>query len=171
LAEWHTAQLDLRAIVADAVSSMSQLYKSRGVTLEAKLPAAVAPVQADPDRLMQVMLNLLSNAVKFCDEGTGRVEVRLLERHGSVWVQVEDNGVGISPEDQRVIFEKFRQVGDTLTQKPPGTGLGLAICRQIIAHFGGHLFVESEPGRGSVFSFSLPAVPQSSATAPERVAA
>ncbi|HET9651956.1 MAG TPA: sensor histidine kinase [Usitatibacter sp.] len=171
LAEWHTAQLDLRAIVADAASSMSQLYKSRGVTLETRLPASVAPVQADPDRLMQVMLNLLSNAVKFCDENTGRVEVRLIEKHGSVWVEVEDNGIGISREDQRVIFEKFRQVGDTLTQKPAGTGLGLAICRQIIAHFGGHLFVESEPGRGSVFSFSLPAVPQSSAASREQVAA
>jgi Na+/proline symporter/nitrogen-specific signal transduction histidine kinase len=160
LAEWHTAQLDLRAIVNDAAAAMSQLYKSREVALEAKLPASVAAVQADPDRLMQVMLNLLSNAVKFCDERSGRVEVRLIERHGMVRVEVEDNGIGISPEDQRVIFDKFRQVGDTLTQKPAGTGLGLAICRQIIAHFGGHLSVESELGRGSVFSFSLPAVAQ-----------
>jgi Na+/proline symporter/nitrogen-specific signal transduction histidine kinase len=160
LAEWHTAQLDLRAIVNDAAAAMSQLYKSREVALEAKLPASVAAVQADPDRLMQVMLNLLSNAVKFCDERSGRVEVRLIEKHGMVRVEVEDNGIGISPEDQRVIFDKFRQVGDTLTQKPAGTGLGLAICRQIIAHFGGHLSVESELGRGSVFSFSLPAVAQ-----------
>jgi len=160
LAEWHTAQLDLRAIVNDAAAAMSQLYKSREVALETKLPASVAAVQADPDRLMQVMLNLLSNAVKFCDERSGRVEVRVIEKHGMVCVEVEDNGTGISPEDQRVIFDKFRQVGDTLTQKPAGTGLGLAICRQIIAHFGGHLSVESELGRGSVFSFSLPAVAQ-----------
>ena len=66
------------------------------------------------------------------------------------------NGIGIDREHQAVIFEKFRQVGDTLTDKPAGTGLGLAICRQIIGHFGGRLWVESEPGRGATFSFTLP---------------
>jgi Na+/proline symporter/nitrogen-specific signal transduction histidine kinase len=157
MAEWHTAQLDLRTIVEDAANATSQLYKSRGVALEVRLPASVAAVDADRDRLMQVMLNLLSNAVKFCEEGRGRVEVRLLERDACVCVEVEDNGIGISREDQRVIFDKFRQVGDTLTRKPAGTGLGLAICRQIIAHFGGSLWVESEPGHGSTFGFSLPA--------------
>jgi signal transduction histidine kinase len=69
--------------------------------------------------------------------------------------------VGVSPEHQAVIFEKFRQVGDTLTQKPAGTGLGLAICRQIVERLGGRLWLESEPGRGSVFSFSLPLAPAS----------
>jgi signal transduction histidine kinase len=71
-------------------------------------------------------------------------------------VDVADNGIGVSLDDQRVIFEKFRQVGDTLTQKPQGTGLGLPICRQIIHHFGGRLWVESSPGRGATFSFLLP---------------
>jgi signal transduction histidine kinase len=69
---------------------------------------------------------------------------------------VRDNGPGISDKDQRVIFEKFRQAGDMLTDKPQGTGLGLSISRQIIAHFGGRLWVESEPGKGSTFSFTLP---------------
>jgi signal transduction histidine kinase len=94
--------------------------------------------------------------VKFCPEGTGHVQVRLVEDEASVRIDVIDNGVGISKENLGVIFEKFRQVGDTLTDKPPGTGLGLAICRQIINHFGGRLWVESEPGRGSTFSFTLP---------------
>jgi len=75
---------------------------------------------------------------------------------GTVRVDVEDNGVGIEAEHQAVIFDKFRQVGDTLTQKPAGTGLGLAICREIVAHLGGRLWVRSEPGRGSTFSFTLP---------------
>ena len=87
---------------------------------------------------------------------TGRVEVRLSEGEGKVRVDVEDNGVGIGSEHQTVIFEKFRQVGDTLTQKPAGTGLGLAICRQIVDRLGGRLWVESEAGRGSIFSFTLP---------------
>jgi signal transduction histidine kinase len=118
---------------------------------------------ADRDRLMQVLLNLLSNAAKFCTPGTGRVEVRLTGDARGVRVDVEDNGVGISREDQSLIFEKFRQGGDTLTEKPAGTGLGLAICRRIVGHFGGRLWVESEPGRGSVFSFDLPAAAGSAA--------
>ncbi len=156
MAQWQTAELDLREIVSDAVSATSQIFKSRGVAIEARLPSRVSAVVADRDRVMQVMLNLLSNAMKFCPANTGRVEVRLAEVDGGVRVDVEDNGVGVSREHQAVIFEKFRQVGDTLTQKPAGTGLGLAICRQIVERLGGRLWLESEPGRGSVFSFSLP---------------
>jgi Na+/proline symporter/nitrogen-specific signal transduction histidine kinase len=157
MAEWQTAEIDLREIVADAVGATSQLFKGRSVTVEARLPARVRRVVADRDRVMQVMLNLLSNAVKFCPQDTGRVEVRLQESAHGVRVDVQDNGVGISVEHQTVIFDKFRQVGDMLTQKPAGTGLGLAICREIVAHLGGRLWVESEPGRGSTFSFTLPA--------------
>jgi signal transduction histidine kinase len=115
---------------------------------------------------MQVLLNLLSNAAKFCTPGTGRVEVRLAGDARSVRVDVQDNGVGISSENQALIFEKFRQVGDTLTEKPAGTGLGLAICRRIVGHFGGRLWVESELGRGSVFSFDLPACAAAGQAAP-----
>jgi len=128
------------------------------VTLAASIAPDVPAVLADRDRVMQVMLNLLSNAVKFCSEGSGQVEVRLTQEGGNVRVDVQDNGVGISHEHQGVIFDKFRQVGDTLTDKPAGTGLGLAICRQIIDHFGGRLWVESEPGRGSIFTFTLPQI-------------
>jgi signal transduction histidine kinase len=155
-AEWQTAEVDLNEIVTDAVSATSQLFKSRGVVVEVRAAARVPKVLADRDRVMQVMLNLLSNAVKFCPEGTGRVQVRLSEELGGVRIDVQDNGVGIDREHLGVIFEKFRQVGDTLTEKPAGTGLGLAICRQIIDHFGGRLSVESAPGRGSVFTFTLP---------------
>ena len=95
--------------------------------------------------------------------------MRLSQDGGGARVDVADNGVGISREHQVVIFEKFRQVGDTLTDKPAGTGLGLAICRQIIDHFGGRLWVESEPGRGSVFTFTLPRIAAN--VAPARVAA
>ena len=155
-AEWQTAQLDLNEIVADAVSATSQIFKGRGVSVVTRPAPKLPAVVADRDRLMQVMLNLLSNAVKFSPEKTGKVEVTVSEDPANVRIEVRDNGVGISPEHLGVIFEKFRQVGDTLTEKPPGTGLGLAICRQIIDHFGGKLSVDSEPGRGSVFWFTLP---------------
>jgi signal transduction histidine kinase len=153
---WNTGELDLREVVVEAVNATSPLFRSKGVSIETAMPALVPSVVADRDRLTQVLLNLLSNAVKFCPAGTGRVEVRLEADGGGVRVDVRDNGPGISPEHQAMIFEKFRQVGDTLTQKPSGTGLGLSICRRIIGHFGGRLWVESAPGRGSVFSFVLP---------------
>ena len=169
MAEWRNAEIDLCEIVDDAVSATSQLFKSRGVTVEAVLPQRAPHVIADRDRVMQVLLNLLSNAVKFCPEESGRVQVRLAQSETGVQVDVEDNGVGISREHQAVIFEKFRQVGDTLTQKPAGTGLGLAICREIVARLGGRLWVESEIERGSVFSFTLPVV-QADVAQPRMVA-
>ena len=155
-AEWQNVTLDLREIVADAAETTSQLFKVKNVKLELQLPDAPAPVVADRDRLMQVMLNLLTNSIKFC--ATDRGEVRVTVSHGQdvVRVDVRDNGVGIAPENQELIFEKFRQVGDALTEKPPGTGLGLAICRQIVGHFGGRLWVESAQSMGATFSFSLP---------------
>ena len=166
LAEWQSADVDLAEIVSDAVGSTSQIFKGHGVKVEADLPARVPAVVADRDRVMQVMLNLLSNAVKFSPAGTGRVVVRVEAEGTSVRVDVEDNGVGIGREHQAAIFEKFRQVGDTLTQKPAGTGLGLAICRQIVARLGGRLWVQSEVGRGSVFSFTLPLASQPTAARP-----
>jgi signal transduction histidine kinase len=156
LVEWQPEVLDLREIVGEAINATSALFGTRGVTLRASLAESVPMVRADRDRLMQVLLNLLSNAVKFSPEQKGRVEVRLSSDGREVRVDIEDNGIGISREHQAIIFEKFRQVGDTLTQKPAGTGLGLAICRRIIRHFGGRLSVQSDVGRGSTFTFVLP---------------
>jgi signal transduction histidine kinase len=121
-----------------------------------RTPDRVSVVSADVDRIIQVMLNLLSNAVKFCEPGKGRIEIALLERPGDLRVDVRDNGPGIELQDQEVIFDKFRQVGDTLTDKPHGSGLGLHISRKIVEHFGGRLWVESSRGRGACFSFTLP---------------
>jgi len=155
-AEWHSAELDLNEVIRDAVSTTSQLLRESGASLTLALPPAVPPVHADRDRLMQVMLNLISNAAKFCDPRGGRIEIALRELPEALQVDVRDNGPGIAAGDHELIFEKFRQVGDTLTGKPQGTGLGLPISRQIVEHFGGTLWVDSEPGRGATFSFTLP---------------
>ncbi len=156
--EWHESLVDLREVIEDTVAATSQLFREREVRLETRLPERVPKVVADLDRIVQVVVNLLSNAVKFVESGRGRVEVAVLEDGEFVRVDVRDNGSGISLEDQRIIFDKFRQAGDALTGKPQGSGLGLHISRRIIERFGGRMWVESQPGDGACFSFTLPSV-------------
>jgi Na+/proline symporter/nitrogen-specific signal transduction histidine kinase len=155
-AEWSESAVDMRDVISDTLAAMGQLFKEKNITVTASLPDRVSPVTADLDRMIQVMLNLLSNAAKFCNANEGRIDIALVERDGRLRVDVRDNGRGVSPEHQGEIFSKFHQVGDTLTDKPHGSGLGLYISRQIIEHFGGSLWVESELGRGACFSFTMP---------------
>jgi Na+/proline symporter/signal transduction histidine kinase len=155
-AEWHPGEIDMREVIDDAIAAVSQLFKERGVELGASVPRQVPPIVADRDRLMQVMLNLLSNAAQFCERQDARVNVAVARQDDFLQVDVIDNGIGISEADQEIIFDKFRQVGDTLTRKQKGSGLGLAISREIIQHFGGRMWVKSRPGAGSTFSFTLP---------------
>lgn len=155
-AEWHTSELDVSEVVRDAMEATGQLFREKRVGV-ALSPAGPLPrVKADRDRLMQVLINLLSNAVKFCPTAAGRVEVRISAAPGGVRVDVQDNGPGVAPADHEAVFERFRQLGDTLEPRPAGSGLGLAISRRIIEHFGGRLWVESELGNGATFSFTLP---------------
>ncbi|MPZ42929.1 MAG: histidine kinase [Betaproteobacteria bacterium] len=158
-AEWHHAEVDLREVIEDALAATSRLFDDKNIALNTDLAAEIPPLVVDRDRLVQVLLNLLSNAVKFCEAGSGRVRVSM-QRHGDqVRVDVADNGIGIRPEHRELVFEKFRQLGETTSGRPQGSGLGLAICRQIVNHFGGRMWVESEPGEGSIFSFTLPIAP------------
>ena len=154
--EWQRNQFDLREVIDESLRATSQLFKDNGASVEAHMPAYAPEIVADRDRVTQVMLNLLSNAAKFCVPNEGRVTITLQREQDALRVDVADNGIGISDEDQAVIFDKFRQAGDTLTEKPKGSGLGLAISRQIVEHLGGRLWVVSEPGVGATFSFTLP---------------
>ncbi len=155
-AEWHAVEVDLRQLVEDAAASTAPLLRDHGVRLELELPDQVPALRSDRDRLLQVLLNLLSNAAKFCPPGSGRVRLALSVDDQALRIDVVDNGIGIAAEHHESIFEKFRQVGDTLTDKPQGTGLGLPISRQIVQRLGGRLWVASELGQGAVFSFTLP---------------
>jgi signal transduction histidine kinase/Na+/proline symporter len=167
--EWNLRELDPREVVEHAVSTTRQLFADQRVKLEARVPASVPRVLADRDRLVQVLLNLLSNAAKYGGAPGARVEVSLHVLPDAVRVDVRDEGPGIALSDQERIFQKFRQSGDTTADRPPGTGLGLAISREIIHRFGGRLWVESAPGRGSTFSFTVPTW-HPSRTLPERKA-
>jgi signal transduction histidine kinase len=112
-------------------------------------------LHADRDRLLQVLLNLLSNAVKFVPQGRGHVTVTLRDEPHAATIEVRDNGPGVPREQQQLVFEKFRQGGDA-TNRPQGTGLGLPISRQIVEHYGGRMWLKSEPGQGACFGFELP---------------
>jgi len=155
-AEWVESRVDMKEVISDTLAAMDQLFREKSIRVEARLPDRVSAVTVDLDRMIQVMLNLLSNAAKFCDRANGRIEVALAERNGRLRVDVSDNGRGIRAEDHEAVFGKFHQVGDTLTNKPHGSGLGLYISRQIVEHFGGRMWVESGPGSGARFSFTLP---------------
>lgn len=155
-ADWRGSTLDLKEVIEQSVAATSQLFSAKGGRIELDLPDGLPPILADRDRLIQVMINLLSNAVKFLPPESGWVRVSLRTRAEGIEVSVIDNGPGIALADQQIIFEKFRQVGDSMTEKPAGTGLGLPISRRIVEHFGGRLWVESVPGEGATFRFFLP---------------
>jgi Na+/proline symporter/nitrogen-specific signal transduction histidine kinase len=154
-AEWTSQEVDLSALLDQAVQTTAELFRERGAVVEVHKPDRVPLLRADPDRLLQVVLNLLSNAAKFVPAGRGRVDVRLSLHEGGLRVQVQDNGPGVPPEQQALVFEKFRQGGDA-AYRPQGTGLGLPISRRIVEHFGGRLWLRSEPGQGACFGFDLP---------------
>jgi signal transduction histidine kinase len=156
-AEWSTTEVDMRSLIGEAVKASSGMAEEKGVGLTmAVADAQPMAVRVDRDRVMQVMLNLLSNAVKFAPAGHGEVRISAECDGGWLVVHVADNGEGITADDQQIIFDKFRQGGDRRLGKPQGTGLGLPISAQIVAHFGGRLWVESDPGKGATFSFMLP---------------
>jgi len=157
-AQWQTEPVDLSALVNQAVATMAEMLRERQTTVEVHLPEVAPVLLADPDRLMQVMLNLLSNAAKFVPVPGGRVGVSLRSDDHGVTVAVQDNGPGVTLEQQALIFERFRQGGEA-TNRPQGTGLGLPISRQIVEHFGGRLWLESSPPDGACFLFFLPAAP------------
>jgi Na+/proline symporter/nitrogen-specific signal transduction histidine kinase len=167
-AEWDIVEVDLREVIQESAAAAAQLLAERRAKLRVAMAEEVPPVPADRDRVKQVLLNLLSNAAKFCDEERGRVVVELAIQDGAARVNVRDNGPGIDPEDQEVIFDRFRQSLRGVAERPSGTGLGLPISREIIRHLGGELWVESAPGEGSTFSFTLPLAGTSGAGAPAR---
>ncbi|MBL1178026.1 ATP-binding protein [Pantanalinema sp. GBBB05] len=152
--DWREESLHIEEIIERATAATSALFQAKNLTLVQEIEPDLPTLLGDCDRLIQVVINLLSNAVKFTDEGI--ITCRAVRQQNTIQVSVSDTGGGIAPEDQEKVFEKFKQVGNTLTDKPKGTGLGLPICKQIVEHHGGKIWVESELGQGSTFLFTLP---------------
>jgi len=152
--EWEMEPLSVEEIIDRAAAATTSLFEQRGLELNKEMQQDLPRVPGDRDRLIQTIINLISNAVKFTTQGS--VTCRATVVGNDVEVSVIDTGIGIAREDQGKVFEKFKQIGDTLTDKPKGTGLGLPICKQIVEQHGGRIWVHSEPGQGSTFSFTLP---------------
>jgi signal transduction histidine kinase len=154
--EWSIASLDLKEVIDDAVAGTQQLIHDKNITLDLDTEDHLPPVFGDRDRLVQVLVNLISNAVKFCEPDRGNIRIRLRNQDANLLVQVADNGIGIKSENLKKVFEPFHQIKNPTKGRPVGTGIGLTITKRIIDFHHGRIWVESTPGQGAIFSFTLP---------------
>ena len=153
--ELEPSTFEVSEAVANAMALVRERAQKHAIALGQEVDAALGTIVADERKFKQILLNLLSNAVKFTPDG-GRIDVRAHGNGGDVVVAVHDTGIGIAPEDQAAVFEEFRQVGRNYTNKQEGTGLGLTLTRKFVELHGGRIWLESEPGKGSTFTFSIP---------------
>ncbi len=153
----------LTDLLRTTVDNMALLAQAKGLVLtlateqashERAVLTPLAEVEADKDRIQEVISNLIDNAIKYTPQGS--ITAKLTTDENNAIVSVTDTGIGISPEDQKHLFEKFYRVNSSMTREIGGTGLGLYISRNLIEHYGGKLYVESTPSKGSTFSFTLP---------------
>jgi signal transduction histidine kinase len=153
--ELDPSTFELRGVMENALTLVRERAQRHGILLGLDVAADVGEVTADERKLKQILVNLLTNAVKFTPAG-GRVDVDARREGGAVVIAVADTGIGIAPEDHEAVFEEFRQVGRNYTNKQEGTGLGLALTRKFVELHGGRIWLDSAPGRGSKFTFTLP---------------
>ena len=153
--ELHPLATDVAAIVADTVEAFAPSFQDRGITIRTTIPPDLPVVEADPDRLRQIVQNLVENALRYTPPG-GTVEIALRAEDGGIRFQVADTGRGIGPADLPHIFEHFYRADPSRARASGGTGLGLAIVKSLVEAHHGLVTVESTPGAGSTFTVRLP---------------
>lgn len=153
--DWQAVSVNICKLIGDTVSNCKALAREEGITLDYEVPRRSIDIRVDPDKTKQVLINLISNSLKFTPKG-GWVKVICSEHDREILVSVEDCGVGIAQEDLPKLFDKFTQFGRRAGPGEKGTGLGLAISKQIVELAKGRIWAESEPGKGSKFTFTLP---------------
>jgi signal transduction histidine kinase len=156
--ELEPGDFHLPQAIDNALILVRERAMRRGITLERWIDSRLGEIKGDERKIKQVLLNLLSNAVKFTPEG-GRIDVRAALVDGFAEISVIDTGIGIAPEDHAAVFEEFRQVGTDYARKHEGTGLGLALARKFVDLHAGKIWVESQVGQGSTFTFTIPVTP------------
>jgi signal transduction histidine kinase len=149
-------EVSITELLKKAVDLRSRVFEAKGIVVEVDIQRSLGTMWVDEDRILQVLLNLLSNAEKHAPENNGKVSLTAYVIDGYLKVNVSDNGKGIKPELHKIIFEKFFQAKNQTIRKPKGSGLGLAISKKIIELHEGKIWVDSEPGKGSKFSFTIP---------------
>jgi signal transduction histidine kinase len=154
--ELELSTFHMPTALSNALTLVRERAQRHGIALSLEVDPRLGEFQADERKFKQILLNLLSNAVKFTPDG-GRVAVSARVDTGRVEIAVSDTGIGIAPEDQAAVFEEFKQVGRDYTRKSEGTGLGLALTKRFVELHGGEIRVQSAPGKGSTFTFTLPA--------------
>jgi signal transduction histidine kinase len=160
-------RIDVRTAVTKVADLVRPTAEAKGVELRTAIPVDLPGALADPPRFEQVLTNLLANAVKFTGRGSVTVSARAFA--GEIVISVADTGIGIAPAAQGYVFDEFRQEDASTTRQYGGTGLGLAIAKKLVELQGGRIWLESAPGVGSTFSFTLPSAPDGAASQPERV--
>jgi signal transduction histidine kinase len=158
-AEWRFAPVDPARVLEDAIAAAEGLLREARADTTLEIQPCADRIIADRDRLMQVFINLISNAAKFCDAAQGHVRIVGRPRRSGYFVSVTDNGNGIDPQDQAIIFEKFAKSRHRDSRHPAGSGLGLTIARHIVDRHGGKIWVRSMRGQGATFCVFLPAAP------------
>jgi len=153
--EIHPESLSLHEAMSIIKSVVEPLATKKSISMEINMDEQVQSVAADPARFKQILYNLLSNAIKFTPAG-GMVSMDVSRKNGTVEISVSDTGIGISQEDQERIFSEFLQVEGSYARKYEGTGLGLALTKKLVELHGGRIWVESAPGKGSRFIFTMP---------------
>jgi signal transduction histidine kinase len=153
--ELEVASFDLPLAIDNARTFVRERATKHGIALDVAVDERLGDYVGDERKIKQILLNLLSNAVKFTPEG-GRIGINAKQTNGAVEISVSDTGMGIAPGDQARIFEEFRQVGTDYAHKSEGTGLGLTLAKKFVELHGGKIWVESEVGKGSKFTFTLP---------------
>ncbi|MBI2190811.1 MAG: PAS domain-containing protein [Planctomycetes bacterium] len=152
----YASAIDVQAIAEETLKAFEAPAEKKGLSLRAEIPDSLTPPYADKAKISQVLTNLVGNALKFTPPG-GRITIQAEESSPEgVTLRVSDTGIGIAPEFHEKIFEKFFQVRRPDHPHQPGTGLGLAICKEILSLHGAKIGIESQPGRGCTFSFTLP---------------
>lgn len=169
--ELKCEELAVQPEIDHAIHSVKDQFAEKQIHAKCKIPPGLGPIKADQLRLSQVIINLLTNAYKYSSQGA-KVTVTAEELDGAVQIGVSDTGMGISKADQVQLFTKFFRADNTLTRRESGSGLGLFITRLLVEAQGGEIWVESEEGKGSTFSFTVPQAeegpPQENSPAPQQ---
>jgi len=146
--------VDIKSLILGTCLQITPMLRGKRQKLNTEMPDSLPIIRGDGQRLEQVMLNLMTNAAKFTPE-EGNILIKVRKENNSLIIQVQDNGIGIPHEEMSRLFKPYSRISAD-RQRQPGLGLGLALAKQVVELHGGKIWVESEPGKGSTFSFSLP---------------